>query len=72
MVRAATTHLEWELSGDTAAGPTFRMLTARGENPMFKPALIFAFVAALAGSLIGCSGTTDSAADNAENADNAE
>ena len=38
---------------------------------MFKPALIFAFVAALAGSLVGCSGSTDSA-DNADNADNAE
>ena len=38
---------------------------------MFKPALVFAFVAALAASLVACSGTDDSSgnADNAENAD---
>ncbi len=38
---------------------------------MFKPALAFAFMAALASALIGCSGDTD-AADNADNACNAE
>ncbi len=38
---------------------------------MFKPALVFAFVCALAGSLVACSGGDDSA-DNADNADNAE
>ena len=35
---------------------------------MFKPALIVAFFIALAGSLVGCSGTSE----NTENAENAE
>ena len=38
---------------------------------MFKPALIVAFFIALAGSLVGCSGTTENA-ENGEGADNAE
>ncbi len=37
---------------------------------MFKPALVLALIAALAGSLVACSGDTD--ADNADNAENAE
>jgi hypothetical protein len=34
---------------------------------MFKPALVFAFLVAIAGSLVACSGSDDSA-DNACNA----
>lgn len=29
---------------------------------MFKPAIVFAFIAALAGSLVACGGSKDSAA----------
>ena len=36
---------------------------------MFKPALVLALIAALAGSLVACSGGTEDTADNAENAE---
>jgi hypothetical protein len=40
------------------------------ETHMFKPALVFAFVAALAASLVACSG--GDTGDNTENAENAD